>query len=439
VIVRTLLVSVAILSAGVAPTHARVCAFDPSFAGSGVVRASVPGGVGVGAAVSIDAQGRYVVAGFGQTSGAPRWLSFIARYQRNGNLDSSFGQGGIAVYVADPSVGTGSSPVRAAATNAAGEVFVLAQWNVSGTRAVVLKFGATGLLDVAFGNAGIAEVGCGPGATGSAGPWDLIVDDVGRLLIASQQPRPAGGTGAALARMLASGSMDESFGVTGCFFATSGSLFAAGVRATANGYVYGGSSTEGLWTARVDAKGVPIAGYGSNGFVPVALPLVQSAVAMLIDGDRVLIGYRASDGASGSDFGIARLASDGALDPGFGDGGAKNVSIPASPTGDDYLTDVAIGDTGQIAMVGAAETAGAPLFALARLDAQGQLADDSCDAATYFSITASGVGRSEPRSVLIDGDRIVSVGVASDAGDAFGQFFVTVQNPAILFGSGFED
>jgi uncharacterized delta-60 repeat protein len=187
---------------------------DASFGTDGVVTTT-----GVGSAVmALSQDGMIVTAGEGPGDSTNSTRIAVARYEPDGQLDSSFGEAGIAEF----SIGSSYNDARAVAIQPDGKIVVAGDYftgNQSGPNngydALVVRFLANGQLDSSFNGVGYVNLGPGFGWGGVA------VQNDGRILV-------AGTFG--VARLNTDGTLDKTFNGSG-LVATS--LGTEGVSATA--------------------------------------------------------------------------------------------------------------------------------------------------------------------------------------------------------------
>jgi uncharacterized delta-60 repeat protein len=177
---------------------------DESFGTNGLVTTSFPGSTGAGAqSLALQADGRIVVAGRVNTSGADRLG--MARYSSDGSLDGSFGTGG---QVTSSTIAFGNS----VAVQSDGRILVAG--GAAGSFALA-RYNSDGSLDGSFGTGGLATTSF-PGYL-DATPNSLAVQADGRIVVVGDailwiQPRA---DRFALARYNSDGSLDGSFGTGG--------------------------------------------------------------------------------------------------------------------------------------------------------------------------------------------------------------------------------
>jgi uncharacterized delta-60 repeat protein len=173
-----------------------------TFGDDGLVMTDVFGDSEYSRAVAVQADGKILAAGgagtVANTNGYQRFT--VVRYNADGSLDTSFGDGGI---VAAPM----QSNVDFVADMAAlpdGKVLVLGFSWAGAFDYTIMRFNADGSFDTAFGNNGIA--------TADLDSWDraasLALCADGKFLAAGN----GGGTSLQVARFNADGSMDLTFG-----------------------------------------------------------------------------------------------------------------------------------------------------------------------------------------------------------------------------------
>jgi uncharacterized delta-60 repeat protein len=311
--------------------------------------------------------GKTVVVG--TTQPAVGAASLIAvRYDTDGSLDSTFGQGGKATLYAN--TGTDGGLPQAVTMDGSGRLLV------GGLGFGVTRFDADGSPDSTFGQDGDAFVPVGP--TGSyATLAGLAVDAAGHILLAgADRPSFSSGTSSfAVARLNSDGSQDTSFGTGGQTLISFGNDpqeidTAAGVAVDSSGRVvvggtFSNSSVSGFAVARLDAHGNLDTTFGTGGETVVGTGTIYDSypaagVALDPAGNIVVAGPTPlTDPFSGSSvlgYTVARLtAADGRLDPSFGSGGVATVANFGPGFYYPLATRMAIDSAGRIALAGTAE------------------------------------------------------------------------------------
>ena len=250
---------------------------DPDFGLGGVVLA----GDGVGHSVAVDPDGRIVVAGTRRVQSGVQGL-LLVRLQPNGALDASFGTGG--TFVTPDSIGFGGYPARIARA-AGGGYRVMAHPGPAQAKQSCSVFAVTdtGVLDAAFGIAGVAAAPFSDAATakGIVNCTSLAVQSDGRVLLGG---RRANVDEAYFSRLLANGVPDTSFAgvaataqlrsVTALALGSSGAMFVAGTDRT---------GLSGAVVVRLLADGTLDTLYGRNGAARVDLEVSRATAPAITD------------------------------------------------------------------------------------------------------------------------------------------------------------
>jgi len=312
---------------------------DISFGVNGRVTTNFPNLAAVASAVAIQSDGKIVVAG-----GAFPLFTFlgdyaIIRYNPNGSLDTSFGRGGIV----RTRFSAGGSYAYAVALQtdgkiiAGGTVFVdFSTDDSSNTDFALVRYRPNGTLDATFGNGG-----------GVMTDFDGFNDDVqalliqpdGKIVAVGDAKNPAHYYDFALARYLAGGVLDTTFGAGGkvrtdfgasnldiaysAALQSNGKIVAAGLATFNNGI------EQDFAIARYNQNGTLDTNFSLDGRVTIDFgSYLQTAYSVLIqtDGKIVTVGYPNTE-SSDSDFLLARCNRNGSLDSTFGMGGKVRTSF----------------------------------------------------------------------------------------------------------------
>jgi uncharacterized delta-60 repeat protein len=179
------------------------CSFDETFGTSGKVTTDFSPEVDSPTALAIQSDGKIVVAG--SVGPAPEFV--VARYNNDGSLDTTFGTSGLAEGFSEPS-GAYSLAILAdgkiVAAGWAGEDLALARYNRDGS--LDITWGSTGTVIIDL--FGLSEIG-----------RVLTVQSDGKIVISgivgpSGTP-PQGGWDSFVARFTRTGELDKTFGVEG--------------------------------------------------------------------------------------------------------------------------------------------------------------------------------------------------------------------------------
>ena len=339
-----------------APAPAAPGDLDPAFGSGGVT--SLPG------ADRYEAQDAPLVASTGRitVAGLLRNASdrvFLTRLEAGGTIDASFGGGDLHTNV----IAAGRR--AATAITADGRVLAAGAGESAG-RVVVERYTASGASDSTFGNKGRIQLDLGGTYARPSAAWAL---PDGKTLVAVITD--AGGASFAVLRLTASG-LDRTFGSNGIARVTFGTSPSAArdLEVLSNGTiaVTGSVGSEGAagsdtGVARLQANGALDTSFGAAGrlrFDASGSGAADHAVAVAGDATGALT----VTGPAGADGYVARITAAGALEPGFGSGGILRGGLAASLPGGTAATfspaDVALDRDGQIVVTGATRGTAAP-------------------------------------------------------------------------------
>src|SRR5438876_3661786 len=311
---------------------------DNTFGTGGKVRTDFPGLAAVPSAVVIQPDGKIVVAGgaFPQFTFAGNFE--VVRYNPNGSLDRSFGNGGIVTttfpegsYASDVALQPDGKII------AAGTVFVdFIIGEPSNTDFALARYNSDGTPDPTFGNGGQVStdfVGMEDDA------FSVLIQPDGKIVAVGSANDPATFYDFAAVRYLSNGIIDTTFGVAGkvstdfgdqnfdrarsAALQPDGRIVAAGFAISQNGGV------QNFAVARYTSSGVLDTTFSRDGKTEIDFGnCCQSANKVLLqsDGKIITVGY-ANTEDSDSDFLLARLSPRGSLDATFGVGGKVRTSF----------------------------------------------------------------------------------------------------------------
>jgi uncharacterized delta-60 repeat protein len=262
-----------------------------------------------------------------------------------GNLDPSFGSGGVATI----RIG-GSASAQGVVLQPDGKI-VEAGWSLDGSDGVfaLARFGADGSLDTQFGSKGTTTTAWGTHSQARG----LALQPDGKIVVAGQIFYQAK---FALARYRPDGSLDPSFAADGKqTFPIGEASGAAAVAVQPDGkiVVAGFSSSDtssAVALARLKPNGLPDPGFGTDGITTTAIGTHSAAEALVLqpDGKLVVAGFSAVGGGF-TRATLARYGVGGALDDGFGSGGI--ATLAGSPNNADAHA-LALQPDGKIVVAG---------------------------------------------------------------------------------------
>lgn len=378
--------SVAVLLAGAILTSSSVWKpvqaaaagdLDPAFDTDGKVSTDFFGEADSALDMVIQPDGRIVAAGSARNAGSNVDFA-LARYNRDGSLDASFGTAGKVttdfLNIFDQA--------NALALQPDGKIVAAGISRDQMDRAdfALARYNSDGSLDASFGSAGKV-------VTDFAGDLDtaggIALQPDGRIVAAGASLVGMNGD-FALVRYNSDGSLDASFGVGGKvttdFFGFGDSannvrLLPDG-RIIAAGSAFRSSTLVDFALARYNSDGSLDPSFGVNGKVTTdffGFSDTASALIIQSDGRVVAAGGANNLNSTGLDFALARYNGDGSLDSSFGDGGKTTTDFLGIL---DAAADVALQPDGRIVAVGFASNDRFGLLvdiALSRYDTNGRL------------------------------------------------------------------
>jgi uncharacterized delta-60 repeat protein len=332
---------------------------DPTFGQGGIATTDfgnqINSDIATANAVTIQPDGKIVVCG-----GAPGSNGFpnaaIARYNTDGSLDKGFGNGGVNILLGQFEI------LTAIALQTDGKIVAT---GAAGEAIDVIRFNSNGQLDSSFGTNGIASVT----ALGSS-TSGIVVQPDGKILV---------GNGHLLIRFLPSGQPDLGFGSAGSarvagYNPTALALLPNGKILVASSLISSGFENPGFVT-RYNADGSLDASFGINGQLSVPGP--ASAMVLLSAGPfagEFLVAGNLTSSVTGpvNGFEVSGYRGVGTVDARFGTNGGAVTPVPDFPT--IATSGLGIQSSGDIVASGiASATLTSNVFALARYTPAGRL------------------------------------------------------------------
>ena len=263
----------------------------------------------------------------------------LARYNPNGSLDTSFGNGGI-VTTSFPGQGSYAFALALQADGkiiAAGTDFVnFSNEDNSNTDFGLERYNPDGTPDATFGNGGQVTTDF-DGFNDDA--FSVLIQADGKIVAVGSAKNPANFYDFAAVRYQADGTIDTTFGVAGKVRtdfghsdfdqARSAALQPDGKIVAAGTTIFNNTLSEPFAVARYNSNGTLDTTFGSGGKVQIGFgSFDQTAYKVLLqpDGKIVTAGYPNTE-SSDSDFLLARLKTNGSLDRTFGIGGKVRTSF----------------------------------------------------------------------------------------------------------------
>lgn len=305
---------------------------DSSFGSGGVVTTEIGQSADVARAIAVDEMGRIVVAG--SANSASTGLDFaVVRYLADGELDSSFGSRGKTLV----SFGDDADTAYSLLLQSDGKIVVGGESSrgssQSGVDFALLRLDADGKPDESFGDAGLVT-----SSIAKLSARDSIYALALQTIAGEERIVAAGGEGDfMLARFRADGALDQTFGeqgkVTGLFGSTIGAARAL-VITPAGEIVVAGHAHHDFALAKLDESGVLDGGFGSEGKVLTAVSEDNwdeaQGLALEADGKLLVAGWTYEGNSSSGNTALLRYDADGALDPSFGEAGIVITEVAAT-------------------------------------------------------------------------------------------------------------
>ena len=350
---------------------------DTSFGTNGKVTTDFPGLAAVISAVVVQPDGKIVVAGGAYPLFTFAGDFKVARYNPNGSLDTSFGAGGIVttIFPGDGSFAFALALQSDGKIIAAGtDFFDFNPGDMSDTDFALARYNLDGSLDTTFGNGGTITTDF-LGAEDDV--FSVLIQPDGKIVAVGSANSPVDFYDFAAARYLSNGTLDTTFGTGGKMrvdfgnqdmdIASDAALQPDGKIVAAGTTVFDFGVEQDFALTRFNSNGTVDTTFGTGGLLLIDFDsFAQSANAVLIqpDGKIITVGYPNTE-LDDSDFLLARCNPDGSLDPSFGVGGKVRTSL-----GDlnSAANDAVLQPDGKIVVVGwnPTQKAGGVEFALVR-------------------------------------------------------------------------
>ncbi len=349
---------------------------DTTFGGTGLVSSHPGDPAGLVMANNMTVQSNGEIIQVGQAADPTTHNTDIAlvRYTASGALDTSFGTGG--VVLTPLTTGAGAPTASDVLVDSQGRIVVVGG---DGSHFELLRYTSSGQLDSTFGNGGLVTTPV-PGATSSGVATTVALDAAGDIIVGGSAYSSQFGFFAPLFRYSTGGTLDTSFGLGGMAFANFPTATITTINSLlveSDGSILVGGNDSGNtsdWALlRFTSAGRPDPTFGTSGAVVTSFGKAQetaTALAEQPDGKIVAVGD-ASTGAAGG-FDVARYNPDGTLDATFATAGTLTTSFSGDHAN---ALGVAVDANGKIVVGGTVTVSGqsGTYFALARYLADGTL------------------------------------------------------------------
>ncbi len=377
---------------------------DITFNGTGIVTTTVDTGGEGAESVAIQPDGKIVVVGEGYRS--PKYNFVVIRYRGDGNLDGSFGHGGIVTTA----ISSGFDGAHAVAIQPDDSKIVAAGMSgrdgAAGSDLAAVRYQSDGSLDPTFNSTGIVTTSVG--SSDSAGLAVAIQHDDNSIVVAGGCGHVSDCRDFAVVRYTSSGSLDPSFNHTGIVTTSIGAYAdAAAVALQPDGkIVVAGSGDSTLAVARYTITGSLDTSFNGTGIVTTSIGDWTAAYGVAIQPNGKIVAVGSSADGSNRYFTVVRYKDDGTLDADFNHTGVVTASFSGG------ATSVALQADSKIVV--ASGTSGG--FAVVRFNGDGSL-DANFNHTGVVTTTIPGAPLSAALSVAIqpsDG-KIVASGIGAAA------------------------
>lgn len=348
--------------------NAQTGTLDPTFGSDGVVTTAVHPNYNMAETTVVQGDGKILVAG---SAGTPSTYQMaVARYNEDGDLDTSFGDQGKLRFP----VGAVKSFVMDMAKQPDGKILLGGRtWdNVTGDFAVV-RLNEDGSFDDTFGANGIFRLAT---AEIEASEAIALLEDGTILMVGYRDDNLA------VAKITADGIMDTTFGVNGWVILPFDDLASYGDdlaiqddgKIVIAGFVLNGENRFQVAAARLNADGSVYTTFGTDGKVLFNVGDWNDfgeGIAIQSDG-KILIGDHKwiANLDQRHDLFVARLNTDGSLDTSYGTSGVVTARLV---DGANYASELVLQADGKPILMGYTIFQGLIDMAMVRFDTDGNL------------------------------------------------------------------
>jgi uncharacterized delta-60 repeat protein len=210
---------------------------------------------------------------------SPSYIA-LARYNLNGSLDTSFGNGG---EVVSSFVGGGPNGPGFVALAIQGDSKIVVAGSSATNDFLVARYDTSGNLDPTFGNAGVS-------ATVSGWATSVVVQPDGKIVAAGRTDYSGSGWRWGLERLNGDGSMDTTFGTNGVVEGPdSVAIRALALQTNGKLVAAGDDNSAGFHVVRYNADGSLDTGFGTGGQVTTTINGRGNAQALTLQANGEII------------------------------------------------------------------------------------------------------------------------------------------------------
>ncbi|MBY4677661.1 DUF4347 domain-containing protein [Marinobacterium arenosum] len=370
---------------------------DTTFSTDGKLTTTIGSGPDFGRSLAVLDDGKILLAGYAFTGS--KYDFALARYDSDGNLDTTFGNSGTSTTA----IGSYSDLGHSVTVQSDGKILVSGEsFNGSNYDFALVRYDSNGDLDTTFSTDGKLTTDF---ATSNDSGQSVTALSDGKILVGG-----FGNTDFALVRYNSDGNLDTDFGSNGKLTTNFASYddkgYSIAVQDDGKILVAGSadnSSNKDFALVRYDSNGSLDTDFGSNGKVTTDIASdddIGYSVTVQPDG-KILLAGSAKNG-SNDDFALVRYNSDGSLDSDFGNGGKLTTDFAAD---DDYGYSVTVQSDGKILVSGYAYNGSNDDFALVRYNSDGSL-DTSFG--PVYTLDGTPAFTEDGTAVVLDADVAIS-------------------------------
>jgi len=336
---------------------------DPTFSNDGKVTTKFNGG-DYGRSIAIQTDGKIIFAGFDGN-----YDFATVRYRTNGTIDTTFGIGGKVT------TDFGAEDYALSAAIQKNGKIVLAGFSGEGSEGqfALTRYNQNGSTDSSFGLNGKVLTPFGTNSYDQANA--MVLQQNGKIVVSGYSSAQTNYYAFAVARYLANGQLDKSFGTGGKVIinnnnnvnvsqAHSLAILSNGKILIAGSVEYSNITTD-FQLVQLTANGRIDSSFGTNGIALTdfgGYDDVAYSVKVLSDG-KILEGGYASPSSTVGDFGLVGLNADGKIDTTFG---TKGKTLTDFGSGNNAIYSINVQSNGKIVAAGYASNGTNIDFALAR-------------------------------------------------------------------------
>ena len=263
-------------------------------------------------AITLQTDGKIVATGTGMAGSSVQIAT--ARFDVNGNFDPGFGVFGVLQTDISPSTMEAAADVT---MDLQGRVLVAGRSD-TGTfgqnRYTVIRLLSNGWPDLGFGSFGVLQVQ--PGGVPSSYAYGVAVDGNGKIVLTGHAPSSGSLSTTAVVRINDNGTPDNGFDGDGTLFlpnSNGGSkVLIQGTRILIGGYTK--DTTAAVW--RLTSTGAVDGTFGTNGVSKPKFfdEMYSTVIGMVFASDgRIRVGVSVNTKSSGAQYGYAALTANGGL------------------------------------------------------------------------------------------------------------------------------